>query len=411
MKYRTKSSSKLSEQKRERFSETFQIQIYAFATAIAVVVIYFYTVFTEKKPRPLVQTVKEPLVTVTEKPNLSTKPVPDSTITPKPSSSTSFYVPVYPNQNSQELAYNIINPSLFVPSQKLQEVVDDVVKFAKREQLPPQSLSITLIDVNSGEVASYQENELRYPASIAKLFWMTVLYSQLEANTDQNQGNINKDLKQMIRESNNDAASRILDRITETESGSQLDIKEFQHWLNKRQSVNRFFQIAGYGGIDISQKTFPILYLKLYEPKGRDLQMRGIPVKPLRNKMTTRQAATLMYEIVTGQAISDSASEQMERLLFRDLQPKAWQHIDPNMGDFNPVQAFFGEYLPKDTYFVSKAGWTNDSRQEVAFIRTSDDKSAYILAIFADSRDYAQHWTIFPKMSRLVYKRMTVINN
>lgn len=410
MKYKTKSNSKLSKQKRGRFSETSQIHIYAFATAIAVVVIYFYTAFTEKEPHSSVQTVKEPVLTVPEQNDSFTKSVPHSTITPILSSSTPIYVPVYP-QNSQELAYNIINPSRFIPSQKLQEVVDDVVKLAKGEQLPPQSLSITLIDVNSGEVASYQENELRYPASIAKLFWMTVLYSRLETNTDQNQENIDKDLKQMIRESNNDAASRILDRITETESGSQLDIEEFQDWLNKRQFVNRYFQIAGYGGIDISQKTFPILYLKLDEPKGRDLQMRGIPVKPLRNKMTTQQAARLIYEIVTRQAISDSASEQMERLLLRDLQPKAWQHIDPNMGDFNPVRAFFGEYLPKDTYFVSKAGWTNDSRQEVAFIRTSDDKSAYILAIFADSRDYAQHWTIFPKMSRLVYNRMTVNNN
>jgi hypothetical protein len=57
-------------------------------------------------------------------------------------------------------------------------------------------------------------------------------------------------------------------------------------------------------------------------------------------------------------------------------------------------------------FLRSKAGWTSSTRQEVAFVKTRKGKTAYILAIFAEDRAYAQDGKIFPKMSRLVFDRM-----
>ena len=118
-----------------------------------------------------------------------------------------------------------------------------------------------------------------------------------------------------------------------------------------------------------------------------------------------------MYEIVNQQAISPEASQKMAQLLTRDLNPEAWEHLDPNTGHFNPIRAFFGESLRKDVQLLSKAGWTSTSRQEVAFIRTPSGKTAYILAIFADNSAYAKDEKIFPQISKSVFDRMVERNS
>jgi len=59
--------------------------------------------------------------------------------------------------------------------------------------------------------------------------------------------------------------------------------------------------------------------------------------------------------------------------------------------------------------FASKAGWTSDSRSEVAYI--NDGQVAYILAVFTQDAAYAQNWQIFPKISELVYQKMQQIHS
>lgn len=306
---------------------------------------------------------------------------------------------------SSELIYQPTQEPNLQKSQDLQKIVDEIVLLAIRETLPTNVLSISLIDVNSNEFAEYQQEQLRYPASVVKLFWMVALYGKYAAGKIANLKSFYEDLSQMVQHSHNEAASNIVDAVTETKSGTNLSNKEYQNWLNKRYWLNRFFQKAGYQNINISQKTYPILSKKLSDPQGADLQMRGDPKKPIRNQISTKQAARLMYEIVTNKAISAKDSQEMRTWLVRDLKSKEWQKIDPNEA-FNPVRNFLGESLPPNIYFASKAGLTSNTRQEVAFVRTSDGKTAYILAIFAEDSSYVQNEKIFPKMSRLVLDRL-----
>ncbi len=307
-------------------------------------------------------------------------------------------------QKNVELVYNAAKSPNLQRSQSLQAIVNELLSMAARKGMPQNALSITLIDVNTGEFAEYQQERLRYPASVAKLFWMPILYSNIQKGVLTGESAFTSDLEKMMIKSDNEASSRIIDKITKTVSGSELPEGRLQTWLNKRYQMNSFFEQAGYGKINISQKTFPIPSEKLYEPKGRDLQIRGNLQKPNRNKITTQQAARLMYEIVNGQAISREYSNKMADWLHRDLSLEIWQKLDPNAGEFNPVRAFFGESLPKNVYFLSKAGWTSKTRQEVAFIRSG--KTAYILTVFAEDKAYSRDGKIFPNMSRLVFERM-----
>ncbi len=130
--------------------------------------------------------------------------------------------------------------------------------------------------------------------------------------------------------------------------------------------------------------------------------MRGNLDHPIRNKMTTDQAARLMYEIFTGQAVSPQYSQKMQQLLTRDLRPEIWMQEQ-----YNSIEGFLGEFLPiAEVHFASKVGWTSRSRQDVAFISTKDGKTKYIVVIFANDPAYAEDWEIFPEISLFLFNRM-----
>ena len=307
-----------------------------------------------------------------------------------------------------KLSYNVKKKLEFQKSRQLKKIVNDIVNLAISKGLPTETLSISLIDLKSKTYAGYQDRMPRFPASVSKLFWMVALYANFEEKILARDVVLSDplcqtDLCKMIQKSDNESASRILDRITDTTSGSQLSQEEYVTWINKRSKVNTFFQKAGYDNININQKNFPIPYLKLDEPRGRDLQMRGDNRIPIRNQMTTEQSARLMYEIFTGQAVSPNASTSMQHLLKRDLRPEVY-----TQEQYNSVEGFLGESLPLDQiYFASKVGWTLASRQEVAYITTNDGKVAYILAIFCDDKLYGNDWEIFPEISLKVFLEMT----
>ncbi|NJR31653.1 MAG: hypothetical protein HC778_00685 [Chamaesiphon sp. CSU_1_12] len=98
----------------------------------------------------------------------------------------------------------------------------------------------------------------------------------------------------------------------------------------------------------------------------------------------------------------------MKQLLTRNISPSFWRKQPPNPIDFNPVESFFGEGLENlgTENIISKAGWTSTSRQEVAYIKSKDGKTEYILTVFGDSEGYAKDKTLFPHISKLVYREM-----
>lgn len=362
------------------------------------------TVSTATSPLPVIQVVES-----SSKQNSTSLtpavPVPDWAI------AKSLSIPSrQPKKQNSEVIYNLKKPPKFKDSQELQGIVNDVVELAADENLPKEALSVTLINAKTGEIAGYQQDIPRYPASVVKMFWMVVLYAQIERGFWQNEKDFAPYLAKMIQESDNEAASFIVDQVTGTRSESELNSENFQLWKNKRQQLNRFFQQANYKNINIIQKTFPVDYLNLQEPEGSESQLLNQPVANW-NKITTKHAARLLYEICyTEHAVSLQASRKMCGWLKRDLDPKVWQPAESY--DFNPVRTFFGESLADTRVrLYSKAGATSASRSEAAMVVTEDKKATYILAVFAPDSAYAEHVEIFPRMSALVYKRMTSRNS
>ncbi len=304
-----------------------------------------------------------------------------------------------------QLSYNVKNSPSFKSDWQLQKIVDDILGTIQAQGLSTNNLSISLVKLNDSNCCaygSYSDNQAIFPASVSKLFWLAALYGQYNAGILP-EGTISEgEIYKMIQDSDNEPASRVVDTITATESGTELTPEELKTWIDKRLWVNHFFESAGYRNINVSQKNFPIPYLKLQKPdKGRDLQIRGKGVVPIRNYLTSFDVARILYEIDSGQAVSKEYSSKIKKLLRRDLNSDVWKKKE-----YNSIAGFFAESLPQDSRVFSKVGWTLDSRQDAAIIESPDGKVRYILVIFADNRRFADDWKIFPNISRQVYNRM-----
>ncbi|NCO75438.1 MAG: serine hydrolase [Cyanobacteria bacterium] len=311
----------------------------------------------------------------------------------------------YENNSSfiefQNIIINYNNSFLFIS--------DQIINLAKQRNLPLEKLSFSLIDLSpdscplvNGKQAfcyiSYQDNIPRYPASIVKLFWLVIAYNQ-NPNPD---AEMRKQLIKMIVDSDNEAASIIVDNITKTKSSKEkLSPDKLTTFQDNREYLNKWFNSFNYKNINISQKTFPIPYLQMDMPEGADLQLRHLngEEKPIRNYLTSQNVALLLYQIYNQQF---PQSPQMLALLKRDLNPSAWQDIP-----FNAIKGFLGEGIPnKNVEFYSKMGWTFNNRNDSAIIITPDGKTRYILVILGDDSAYYKDVEFLPMVSKMVYQEM-----
>lgn len=317
-------------------------------------------------------------------------------------------------KEAQKLTYNSTKPPVYKQNKELQKIVDNILSAAQQKGLNIDKLSISLIDLNSTDLdgyayASFQGDRPRYPASIVKLFWLVVLFGQYERGILPSGKISEQTLSDLIVDSDNEAGSFVLDTITKSESGSSLSSETIKAWKAKRDTANSFFENAGYTKINISQKTYPIPYLKMNLPVGRDKQIRDKNLKlrsqesnPIRNYLTTESVARLLLEIYTDQSISDSYSNEIKKLLKRDLNPAAWKHKP-----YNAIAGFLGEGLPSDTNFYSKMGWTFGNRNDAAIIISPDRKTSYVLVIFGDDKSFYQDKSFLPQVSKEVYQKMS----
>ena len=157
----------------------------------------------------------------------------------------------------------------------------------------------------------------------------------------------------MIWVSDNDAAAFLLDILTDTCSGSELEGKALEDFVNRRRKLNRYFASLGY---DISAMIKPWSF----GPFGRDMQIMG-ENKVNRNRGSANSFASLLLWIVRRHAVSPQASDAMMTLLERPLSP-------PRPTE-NQVKEFFGEALPPGTRLWSKEGDTSEVRHDAAYIQ------------------------------------------
>src|SRR5260370_6036586 len=133
-----------------------------------------------------------------------------------------------------------VDPSI---ATNLKAVVDKTLK--ENPKLTADSVAISLIDLTKPSTISrgdYHGDAPFYPAWVIKLFFMVEAFHQKKENDP----DMPRALKEMIVMSDNDATAFVLDTISDTCSGPQLQGRALNRFLDKRRVVNEWVKPMDY---------------------------------------------------------------------------------------------------------------------------------------------------------------------
>jgi beta-lactamase class A len=258
----------------------------------------------------------------------------------------------------------------------LTSAVSEVINSYPAGTYPDKDIAATLIDLRDPknlEWADFRGEERIYPASVIKMLYMAALERQLEDGKIADGKELERGLKDMIVDSSNEATQYVLDVLTNTSSGAELPAAEFEKWQYKRNRVNRFFTAMGYSNINANQKTF------CEDAYGIEQQTRHYKGEN-RNMLTTNAVARLLTEIVLGRMNSPARTKIMMDLMHRDPFSSA---TDPDDQGHGFTGKLFIDRKMTDVKLWSKAGWTNTSRHDSAYIETADGLK-FVFVIFTE---------------------------
>src|ERR1700736_5462930 len=110
-------------------------------------------------------------------------------------------------------------------------------------KLTADNLAMSIVDLTKPDSlirADYHGDAPFFPASVVKLFFMVAMFHQGHITPE-----IDRALHEMISVSDNDAAAFLLDVLTDTTSGPELDDKALETFIDRRRSLNRYFALLG----------------------------------------------------------------------------------------------------------------------------------------------------------------------
>ena len=273
----------------------------------------------------------------------------------------------------------------------LDRLVADVAAKASERFAPgltPDKIALTVTDLSDKShpvTAGYRGDATAYPASVVKLFYLVAAHAWMQRGQLKQTAEIDRAMHDMIVNSSNDATQMIVDALTDTTGGPELEPAALAAWMEKRNAVNRYFAGMGYSGINVNQKTVA------EGAYGRERQTRG-PNLENGNRLTTDAVARLLLSIVRGKAVTPERSLEMMKLLHRDPFSKSGNPDDQ-------ATKFSGAALPPGSEYYSKAGWTSTTRHDAAYVKLPNGKE-YIAVVF--TVDNSNRAEIIPFVSKLI---------
>ena len=276
------------------------------------------------------------------------------------------------------------------PSDRLNEIAQNAVRSAQKQfanlNIKDDEIAVTIVDLRDPQhvtAGSYRGDAGFYPASVVKLFYLAAAEQWLEEGKLQDTPELERALFDMIVTSNNAACQYVLDVLT-VPNGQELPPAEMEKWVYARNAVNRYFASMGYTNINTNQKTYVDNFY------GLDKVFNNGPNK---NKLTSSAAARLMTEIALHKIVTAARCDHMLKFLHRDPTTKPTNNPDDQNISFSAKALSPGDQL------WSKAGWTNTSRHDVAYIQTTDGLKL-VLTIF--TTNHGNHRQIIPAIAKEV---------
>ena len=287
------------------------------------------------------------------------------------------------SENSNKWLNELVNEAL--SSQGTMNKEDVFVSFI---DLCPQPKNF-LGDSPGPILASVHGDEMQYASGMAKLVWATTVYNYLVQNCTAMTPPLQEDVMRMLRDGDNAASNRIVDFVTDTESGPALGYPELCDFTKKRDYANWYLTTLGFQDFNVNQKV------SASNPAGRDLQSLGrkLPINfENSNRLTSNQIAGLFYLLDQEALVSPGASHAMKAYMFRPLEQQKVRALPGIAGG-----------LPVGSKLVSLNGYTVRNYADAGII-TLPSGQRYILSIMTKYNDYAS--SFIPILSRMIAFRM-----
>ena len=261
----------------------------------------------------------------------------------------------------------------------LASLQEKVNKAVQSSGVSPDQIAITCVVLEGKqESASHRGSIQIYPASVVKLFYLAAAHAWLEEEKIKDSDELRRAMRDMIVDSSNEATHYIVDLLTGTTSGPELPEKELEEWIKKRNVVNRYFAGQGFTNINVNRKPW------CEGPYGREMQSFKVHKGQHRNMLTTDATAKLLVELLNGRP----GSKEMLKLLERKPGSKTDSQAN-----------YIGAAVPAGTKLYSKAGWTDETRHDAAYLELPDGRKA-VLVIFTVSQ--SKNRDLIPSLTRAI---------
>ena len=240
-----------------------------------------------------------------------------------------------------------------------------------------------------GYGTGWNSNKHFYPASIVKIVYALATQVWIKKDLIIDSEELRRALYEMIANSSNDATSYILDLLTGTTSGPELNEQNFQAWKLQRQTINNWLGELKWSELknwNCSQKTWN------EGPFGREKISYGTNNEN-RNSMTADGTARLFESLMTHQMLPKTKSKKFSKIFQRSLDP-VFRKQDLE----NQVDGFLGEGLPLASKLWSKAGLMSEVRHDVAWWE-SPNKSPMLAVVFTNGKELVKDQFLLPAIS------------
>lgn len=213
------------------------------------------------------------------------------------------------------------------------------------------------------EYAQANGDQPFYPASVVKSVYAAYAAYEWDPHGWVLSEEDERAFRDMIQDSSNDATGHVVDLITHTTGGPELEASLLEEWMRRRQLVNRWLREMGITGINACQKTWN------EGPYGRERQGYG-PNRVLANSMTARAAAEIMVGIATGRFGNQEWLQNLHRR-------------DPKSQDLQVI-GYGGEVVNGEIAdYLSKSGTAYQVRHDLLAVRRPGDVW-HVIAAFTD---------------------------
>ncbi|HEX9303527.1 MAG TPA: serine hydrolase [Thermoanaerobaculia bacterium] len=256
----------------------------------------------------------------------------------------------------------------------LARIATEVVAQFGSAGLTQEGLSISVIDLaprtgGAFSAGSYHGDVAYYPASVVKAFYLVYYESEKEAGRLKDTPELVRAVHDMITVSSNDATGFVVDAITDTTSGPEIEsTRKWEKWKKRRNAMNRFFLARGYHDFNANQKTF------CEDAYGREQIFRDGGRN--RNRFTPDDVARLFKEIARGEIVGPAGTREMLGLLARDITPEK-PYEDLELEDARLV----GKKLAAGARLWSKSGDAYDYHHLVGRILFPEGAD-FVIAVF-----------------------------